>query len=565
MSEAYRRLGASLPQRRVPAAGAFAGEARTLRAWIDALPMANFGVAAAAVLDGLRQLNGQRVDAAQRLEGLEMLRQAVLPLAASADQQIIGVSFPLPAQKAELGDLALAFQSELALGYRIALVELCAPAGAVGFLRNRAVVLAAVRALQHGHEHLARAYLLYRTPPSRAWQALHDVHRFIAAARLDDRAIEERDALQSTARVNYLQALLLALTNPYRHTQREQVDAAAFARMLAPHAELRERGGGERDVLVHMDADRGPGYLPEERAGAARDVLALRLERALAFIDEQLERTPPGARSATFRQRGGAALALDLDLARRFAVDLGARAERSDARLGGGYLLDSVLGLHDLHAVLAGGEDFERFLRRARGDADSETERGAIWRGVAATRANLRPVRVLDQSLRGYRLLWDRAGGVSVRVRVGELVGLALPERAAEVAQDWLIGVVRWIRIDEQGGVDAGVELLARRALPIGVRAEHGALRTPLRGLLLASMDGSGAYSSLLAAVEIGRDAGELELTVPADLQGVPAAARSERVSGLESIEVSAAYRRFALPRMTTAEAGVATAEAVGA
>ena len=140
---------------------------------------------------GLRQINRMRIDAVQRLDALEILRHPVGQLAEQTDKQIVGASFPLPPQKFELGAIALEFQSELALGYRIALSELCAPSGTVPFMRSKQVTIAAVRALQHGGDHLSKAYLLYRTPPVGAWQSLHDVHRFIAMVRSDDRAVED--------------------------------------------------------------------------------------------------------------------------------------------------------------------------------------------------------------------------------------------------------------------------------------------------------------------------------------------------------------------------------------
>ncbi|GAA0707870.1 hypothetical protein [Dokdonella soli] len=555
MSDAYRRLNETLLERRAPAAGAFASDARALRSWIDALPMANYAVAAKRLLDGLRDLNRQRLQGAQRLEALESLRAPVIQLAAATDKQIVGASFPLPPSKAELGELALGFQDELAAGYRAALAELCSPNGTVPFLRSKQVILAAVRALQHGDEHLAKAYLLYRTPPAGAWKALHAVHAFIASLRLDDRAAADPlNGSDANARVAYVHALLLALANPYRYTQREQGEVITLTRRLAPYCELRDGSGSEQDVLIDQEADRGPGYLPEERANGQRDVRVLRLDAMHAFVDEQLAGAAPSARTATFRMRGGSALHVDIDLARRLAAGWSARSERGHARLGGGYVLDSVLGLHDLHFVLAGGDSFETFMQRVSGQAISLSgaDHGASWRIGASDpgRAARLPARVLDQSLGGYRVLWERGpSGESVHARVAELVGLALPERSADVTADWMIGVIRWIRIDEQGRVDAGVELLARRALPVGVRALDGASgHGSLRGLLLAPLAGTGIdYDALLAPTEIDRHANEIELTLPADLHGPPALARTERATDLRMREATGIYQHFAL------------------
>ncbi|HEX7769101.1 MAG TPA: hypothetical protein VF422_03635, partial [Dokdonella sp.] len=327
MSDAWRRLVEHLPPRSPAAARDANADPRALRAVLDALPMANFGVALKRLLDSLQRLNRHSFEGPQRLDGLEVLRESALQLLASADRQIGGTSFPLPRQKAELGELALQFRGEFATGYRIALAELCKPNGAVPFMRGRQVALAVVRALQHGGDWLAGAYLMYRTPPLGAWRALHDVYRFAVSLRLDDRAVDDVDA-----RGLYAQALLLALGNPYRHTQREQADLAALVRALAPLARLHAGNGGGHDVPVDTDTDAGPGYVPDERTQAAQDMLSLDIGAVLALVDRQLAAAPAGAATIAVPQRGGTALAVDAALLQRVATDWGARATRGHER-----------------------------------------------------------------------------------------------------------------------------------------------------------------------------------------------------------------------------------------
>lgn len=555
MTEAYRRVTRDLPERRASEKGGFATEQRALRTWIDALPMTNFTVAAQRLLDGLRELNRQRLDGARRLDALEILRPAVIQLAAVADKQIVGASFPLPPHKVELGHLALGFQAELSLGYRSALAEVCAPSGSVPLLRGKQVALAAVRALRHADEHLAKSYLLYRTPPAGVWQGLHDVCGFITSLRLDDRSVDDTSiGGELNAREAYVHALLFALANPYRCTQREQVEMFGFTRALTPFCDLRQGTAGPRDVTLHVDSDRGPGYLPEERVPVQRDVLVLHLERMFAFIDTQVANVPEGGGSVSLRQRGGPTLHVDIELLRRFIAALGTLGERVHARLGGGYTLDTVLGLHDVHYVLAGAADFDTFMRRVSGQSISmsEADRGATWRFGAGdnTRTTRLSARVLDQSLGGYRVVWERGAATdNVRARVGELVAFALTEANPEAKSDWMVGVIRWIRIDEIGRVDAGIELLARRALAVGARVTHGKPRSAMRGLLLASPAtmGDDDYDSLIVSTEIDRDTRDIELTVPADIIGPPKAAHTRDEHGLRVIEATGIYQYFAL------------------
>jgi len=90
---------------------------------------------------------------------------------------------------------------------------------------------------------------------------------------------------------------------------------------------------------------------------------------------------------------------------------------------------------------------------------------------------------VLDQSLGGYRLQWPREAGL--RIRVGELIGLSIAHEEDDPL--WMVGVVRWIRYSADGSVDAGVELLARRARAVSLRTLDplGNPKSPQRGILI--------------------------------------------------------------------------------
>lgn len=559
MIEAYRRLANGLPERKASAAVAFARDARSLRAWAAALPMANFDAAAQQLLDGLQRLNRQPMTAAARIEALEVLAQPIADVTTSLERRILGASFPLPPNQAALADLSVQFQSELAIGYRTALVDLCAPSGAVGFMRSGRAAQAGARALQCGHALLIRCYQLYRTPPTGAWLNLHDLYRFLATVRLDQRAVDDAGGAVD-ARTAYVHALLFALANPYRYTQREQVEACAFLRVLAPLAEL-HASAGDDDVVVAADIDRGPGYLPEERQVGARDTLSLRLHRVEQYVDERLAQLPPGTQSATFRSQGGTALPVDVQLARRVLGYVRARGTRGLPRLGGGYALDSVIGLHDLHVLLAGGSDFETFLRETGSQTIhlAASSRGLRWRlGETASATRLR-ASVVDQSLGGYRLLWESNNGSDVpRLRVGDLVGLALPGvDETDEPLDWMVGVVRWMRVDDLGQADAGIELLARRASPVGVSAlDAGDTQMPVRGLLLEPLDPAGqACSTLLTSTELDRAVREMEISRPGDVRGLPSGARSDRIGDVQLIEATGVYRHFGFAPLAAATA----------
>lgn len=569
MSELHRRLLRDLPDRRMSKAGDFNTDARAVRAWVDALPLANFAATARMLVEALRAMNRMRTAPAERLEALEILRVPVNQLASLVEKQIIGASFPLPPQRTELGTLAQKFQNELARGYRITLYDLCAPSGNAPMLRRKQVATAAVRALIHGGARLHRAYLLYRTPPPGAWQELHDTYRFIASLGLDHRAVDDVVAgAPITALTAYAHSLLLALANPYHFTQRELLEVISLTCAFAPYCEFDGRSANTSAVYaVDTDNDRGPGYLPEEREVGSHGLMSIGLAKVLEHVESQIASLPPGIRVATFRMRGGPPIQVDIDLTQRLVDGWSSGGARGETRLPGQYMLQCVIGLQDLHFVLAGNTDFESFLRRIRGTtiqmSGSETAADWVQGHGENLRAQVGPAQIIDQGFGGYRLIWERRGsGEAVKAKVGELVGLALPDSGG-LPPDWMIGVIRWMRVDDEARIDAGIALLARRSLAVGVSALD-AFGNPIsdrRGILLSPIrsDDAAIYSSLLTPGLFERDARSIRMTLPEDPHRWPSSACSLDVSGAGLMESAGAYLRFTLPALDLPDEGLST------
>ena len=560
MSVLFQRLVHGLPERHAPAKTSFATDAKSLRQWIARLPLANPGATARLLIGALREMNQLRIDPQQRLDALELLRPEVGRTVATLGKQVIGDCFPLPPQKSKLGELAQDFEHELALGFCAVVYDLCAPAGAVPFMRGKPVTLAMARALQHRGACLYQAYLRYQAPPSGAWQNMHDVFRFAVAVKLDEKPVEDTlYGAPTSVRLAYAQALLFALSNPYRFTQRENGEIFALTRIWAEHCGLRQGRAPEGAIAVRTDSDRSIGYLPEERQAPEAGLWAFEINALVRFIEGHLAMLPPGATTTQFGLRGAPVVQTHAAFVERLTHLWETRAERQQDRLPAGHMLDAVIGLHDLHYVLAGNLDFDSFLRKNRGVTISlqENEYVAAWAGpgTAHTYVKHPPAKVLDQSLRGYRLLWEKLGGM--RVRVGELVGLATMAEDEEV-QDWMIGAVRWLRIDPTGAMETGIELLARRATSVAVRSMSGQepIGATLRGVLLHALDGhfgNCAGATIMVPQLFDHELHDIELTKPGDPLDWPPEPSVETLTDIHTEEHGGGYLRIEIPSASPA------------
>lgn len=561
----YAGLKSGLGERQQPGFNSFKTDPKAVRAWADALPLANASATARLLYNALRETNGLRIDPLQRINLLETLRMPVQQVADTVDRQIVGSSFPLPPQKRQLGDIAQDFQRELATGYRIALVDLCGADGRVPFLRGKPVALALQRMIAHLGAQLGKAYLVYANPPPGLWQALHDAFAYARELKYDDKPIEDPLLCGATLtpRDSYAHALLLAMSNPYQYAQRDIHDAYRATQVWAPLCRLVAQPVDRNVQAVALDADRGPGYLQDERRNPGAAVVGF----DTTALEQQLERELAMVRGVSgpisFRLKNAPAVSVHVGLLHRLLASWRPPAARHVARLPGMYVVETLVGLSSLHYHLAGRVDFESFARSGRSASSQITlsDRGegiANWAASHAEAAHdVFCARVLDHTRYGYRIEWESVE--AVRARVGELVGVALAADDPD-DQDWMVGVIRWMRIDSQGRVEAGIELIAREARAASLRALdlNGHAKPPIRAIRLAPMeDGPAADYTVVAPSIVETTAARLELAVAPDRWAANDAHEVCELAQFEVLEHTGTNVRIAPPYVAAPPADV--------
>jgi hypothetical protein len=550
MSDMFQRLAHGFPDRVVPTRASFATDARSIAQWVAALPLANPLTASRVLLQGLKELNGLRIDAALRLNALEAMRSPLAQIVAQADRQVVGSTFPLPLSKQQMGMQSREFHDEMALGYRMVLHDICLPAGKLPFLKGGMAALAATRALSHHGEALLRGYLLYQSPTPGVWQAMHDVYRFTEALGVVDKAVADSLLGKASMCANhaYAHALLFAISNPYRLMQKEMTDAHEAMRVWATWCELSTLGG-TNGFDIAQDEDRGPGYSPQEQRAADAARIAFSPERARQSVERELALAATTGGVPSFGLKGGTRVAISDDLVRRLMSAWRPQFDRDHSRLSAGHELETLIGLHAIHFHLSGRLEFENFVRELRGPGISLSERDktASWAQGGGDTARAMPTRarVMDQGLGGYRLQWSLESGA--KARIGEIVGLATPDDD-DVEREWMIGVIRWLRFGHDGQVGAGVELLARQAGPAFLRiSESGSsYKTPVRAIELEPLQAGQGITSFIAQSIGERGFAKVEVSMRPDRYGDSREPRVQVIADVEMIENTGAYLRVA-------------------
>ncbi len=526
-SPADKFLSAELPERRNPARDSIPTQPAALRQWVESLPMANPGVAARMLFNAVRELNGYLVDPATRVRLLDLLRAPIQQMAQSLDRQILNQPFPLPAQKRQFGDASRDFQLQLATGYRLAAYDLCRGRTSVPFLKGGLVLSAVARAMAHLRDGLLKCYLGYAAVPAGLWSQMHGLVRFAHAMGLLQKAHQDELSLArpkcSPAEI-YLQAALLSLANPYRLSQSELVEVSCALEQwsrfgsIGPGADV----SGAGQFLVDVGSDLEPGRVPRGEGQVPVETWVLSSAGVAKFLQTELSAAQASGGAVEIAARGMKNLKLDLELVDGLMASWGATAERGFQRLPARHQLSTVLGLDAVHYMLAGRLDFLSFVNEVESSGRELNGHvvGSNWTGLGTDqfRPAVLHARVLDQSLGGYRVVWENMD--SVRAKVGELIGLSTGgDEADEV---WMVGVLRWLRVQSHDEVEAGIELVSRRARAVAVRAPEGRLTSFQRGMVLGPLKAGQGPRTLVLPGFVAHTAQEIELRAPEQLDFDP-------------------------------------------
>ena len=492
MTDAYQLLreDKAEPKAAESRSGRFQTDPRKVKTWIAALPRANAQATQKELELALENLYAQKLDGTQRLAVLEEMRSAVMESIGLLQQQYAGSPLPLPPVKSQAAHRAEAFHVLLASGYRKAVAEICAPAGKIPMWRSSAVNQALARSAWHYCRALSVAWRIYRAPSAGIWQNLHRLNRFATAVKLDAKPVEDSLAgAPVDVHSQYVQVLLMAVTNPLAFSQLEQDSLWQIARSFTDRCALMHQPPEDNAPVVPEDADRGPGPGASDESHAQW----IDIRPFSGEVDASLQRARDGFSEIVPGR--GVGIRVSVDMLNRLKRSFGLAAARSYKRLSAGHTLRTVIGLSGLHFYLSGQRDFETFMRQAAAHLVVPLDDRAEWAtgGTDATRVPTHAANALDQSMGGYRMAWDNAN--QIRARVGELIGVTLADTDDD--GEWMVGVVRWLRYETNGGLSAGIELLSRRAAPVGLCMldSDGVAKAPVRAVEIHDMGGGeGGY-----------------------------------------------------------------------
>jgi hypothetical protein len=432
---------------------------RRVKAWLEALPLANIVEAATSVSDALISLNRNPLDADTRLKLLELYTTAINNLVPELQHKYTLVALPLPEKSRQAANLARRLFMELAYGYKIILLERLEKKR-IGFGGRVHLALLIQRAIAALSKELCAFYKTYSPTPPGIWSEIHRLAHLALERNLHDEPVDRgRNSISAT----YKQTLLLALANPYKLMHGEVDRVTDYLVEYGNLARLYPMQATQSSVgvfLVNLDSDAPPKSL-EQGHTKGRNYILLGTDALVSTLQDQISKLESGRPPKALNLPDYAKLPSYLNLMRRLLKDWTLVPKRKFQRMANNNIMEICVGLRAA----------SHFISFQPGATEMETLdfSGIEQSGSPAMGKPEQSQFVTSQ----WAVTNESAGGLGLKcisgstqpIRIGEIIALR-----SQDSQNWNIGVVRRVFSDKPEHLELGVQMLAPTASPITIK-----------------------------------------------------------------------------------------------
>lgn len=409
--------------------------------------------AARIVGDALAATNRVAMNDSRRLELAEMYWNTAVQLWPQLERQFMRASHPLSGAALESAKVGLTLAHELSTAYKHLLAREADRRLVLGGPRLLTALIH--RCLQCTGRILVNSYLSYAPVPARTWQDAHAVYAFARDRRLHLSTVGN-DAADATPERTYLQAVLLALANPYGFHPGQLNQVIRYLQEHAHWAKLTDVAPVHRMAKAVAIIPVGHDFPPfsANKGGTIDGNKLYLLTFDLAFhLQEQLQKLDAGAAfpdDVRTPEQRHAYIAMLKRLLRQWAVPPARQFNRlpSKARV----------------VMCAGLSGVWKYSRGAHATPAANAQSGLPL---------MSSCQVMNHTPAGYALRQSDAQPTSLRI--GDLIALRVEGRGGVQ-----VAMVRWFRNTMKvSGLEFGCELISD-APEAGAAAKEGGTTSDL-------------------------------------------------------------------------------------
>src|SRR5437660_2888491 len=440
--------------------------------WLEEALKRNPIEAAATIGDALAATNRVALSETRRLELAERYYAAAISLWPNLERHFARAQHPLTGNALAAAKAALTLSTELATAYKHLLAHEAAKRSILS--SNRVLVALMHRCLQCTNRILINSYQSYAPVPARTWHDAHAIYVFALERNLQMTPVAS-DSVEATPERYYVQALLLALANPYGFMPGQLLQVVQYLQEHAHWARITDVTPVHRLAKAVAIVPVGHDFPPfaANKGGNVDGSKLFLLTFDLAFqIQEQLRALEGGGIPPPFvggdQEARSDYLALLWRLLRQWAIPPARQFNRlpSRARV----------------VMCAGLAGVWQYSRGAHADVAN------IPSGLPTMNA----CQVINHTPGGYAL--RQIDAIHPPQPIGHLLALRVEGRKA-----LQVAMVRWFRNTLRGsGLEFGCELLTDNPQAAAARSEESPSDPLLPAVVLPEEDGEGGSAPMV-------------------------------------------------------------------
>lgn len=531
-------IGLDVPNRTRPDRSAFNIRPRKLATWINALPRANLGETAKQIYTVLQETNQLAYPYHDRIRFLETLREPIDYVTSSMKKHFIGISLPLPDKSQKIATITKEIFSNMAQGYKIALEDMLA--NNLIIFDKKMLATLAHRSVSYIGQNILTHYQSYSPFSPSQWTELHKLYLFAEKRKLLKTKVrdDQNTYVQKTSiSTEYTRILLLSLSSPYNLRQGEsgKIYGALERWLTQPIIHRLTANDENKDKFIdNLSQAQAPTALSLALAEDIIDTKQLRIidtQDIAEKLEFELKNTEDVGLS-TITTIDAMHPDLSHDLLHRLLIAWGVASKRHFPRTDKHEEIKITIGLSAAHQLItkkAQAMDYGKYTNKFNDRAHFEsTEININLKDPGATSndvwgliypqelTGLEPIVEQELSLQdsnqinfktdpanaeskqyqtdNWLIVNESVKGMMInnsdefknKAQVGELVSIRRPSR--DKMEKWSIGVIRWLKSNQDNSLQMGIETLNPNCAAIGIRAASTPTAPLQRTLMLPEL-----------------------------------------------------------------------------
>lgn len=246
-------------------------DAAGCKTWLEHVPLANVGTAQYQLLGQLEEFNRFQTPAANRLAVMETVREAVNFVQIEQAKRFTNRPLPMAEAESTVFEDTIDLWEQMRVGY-VRCLE-AAITGEAG-MRTQAALICQ-RALAYSGLRMFHHFRAYREVPPADWRSLHEAYAAAERLKVAEEAVKDflnRDVHDTSPRIAYARAVLMAMANPNELNQRQLTFVAFLLERWASKLEVEREPIDEDDEIEPLVAELGGERCPERMESPGADL-----------------------------------------------------------------------------------------------------------------------------------------------------------------------------------------------------------------------------------------------------------------------------------------------------